>query len=103
MGRYQVVIADNFHYMDRDEFVSHRCFKNGDAAAAAAMAIVDEWLHDALLQGVEPANLYETYQAFGDDPFILALDGSPDVEFSAWDYAKERCNQLKASLHAEAQ
>jgi hypothetical protein len=26
---------------------------------------------------------------FGEDPFIVALDG-PEVQFSAWSYAKEQ-------------
>ena len=103
MKRYEVVIADNFHYMDRDEYVQYGRFETGEAAVTAAKAIVDGWLQDALLQGTEVSELYKSYVGFGDDPFIVALNGAPAVEFSAWDYARRRCDELKLSFHAEAQ
>ena len=35
--------------------------------------------------------LYELYTHFGDDPFIVVVDGADEkVEFSAWDDAKAR-------------
>ena len=103
MKRYEVVVADNFHYMDRDEYVPYGRFETREAAVAAAKAIVDGWLQDALLQGTEVSKLYQSYVGFGDDPFVVAHDGAPDVKFSAWDYARQRCDELKVSFHAEAQ
>jgi hypothetical protein len=38
--------------------------------------------------GITADDLHELYVQFGDDPFIR---GS---EFSAWDYARERANQM---------
>jgi hypothetical protein len=41
------------------------------------------------------ADLHDTYTSFGDDPFIRP---APDGEkFSAWDYAKQRCDELCAA------
>jgi len=103
MKRYEVIIADNFHYMDPDEFVHHGRFETGEAAVAAAKAIVDEWLQDVLLHGTKVSELYTIYVAFGDDPFVVADDGAPTVEFSARNYALQRCDELKLSFHAGAQ
>jgi hypothetical protein len=34
---------------------------------------------------------YQRYTLVGEDPFVVAIDGAgPDLEFSAWDYARER-------------
>ncbi len=39
--------------------------------------------------------LYKLYVAFGPDPFVVPLNPKdPDIEFSAWTYAKERCKEL---------
>jgi hypothetical protein len=41
--------------------------------------------------------LYDRYTSFGEDPFIVAIDGSrPEVEFSGWRYAQERCEAICA-------
>jgi hypothetical protein len=43
--------------------------------------------------------LYEQYEGFGDDPFVVPVDpNDAPVAFSAWGYAKERCKVLSAKL-----
>jgi hypothetical protein len=43
--------------------------------------------------------LYEQYEGFGDDPFIVPVDpNDAPVAFSAWPYAKERCTAIIAEL-----
>jgi hypothetical protein len=86
---YTVLVHDNFHYQDEDERCELGRFETG-AEAVAACQRVDEnllWLH-AQRPGSSPAELYEYYRSFGDDPFIVA-EGER-AEFSAWNYAKER-------------
>ena len=35
--------------------------------------------------------LYDSYTSFGSDPFVVALSPADErIDFSAWDYAKER-------------
>ncbi len=46
--------------------------------------------------GVTAAELYEHYVAYGEDPFIVALGDSPAVEFSAWNYARQRASEFTA-------
>ena len=46
-------------------------------------------------KGFSPERLFDRYTSFGEDPFIVPLDASAErVEFSAWNYAKERCREL---------
>jgi hypothetical protein len=43
--------------------------------------------------------LYEQCTGFGDDPFIVPVDpNDARVAFSAWEYAKERCEAIIAAL-----
>ena len=45
--------------------------------------------------GTTANELYELYIAFGPDPFVVPLNPKdPEVEFSAWTYAKEQCQEL---------
>jgi len=95
-GRYKVVIADNFHYMDEDAHGGGAVYDSAEEALAAAKRIVDQCLRDDLQGGTPVEQLFDQYKSFGDDPFIVALAG-PEVDFSAWDYARERCRELGAS------
>jgi hypothetical protein len=48
--------------------------------------------------GMTAAAPYEQYEGFGDDPFIVPVDPRDvPVAFSAWAYAKERCEVLASA------
>jgi hypothetical protein len=88
--RYTVLVDDNFHYQDEDERYELGRFETAAEAVAACQRRIDEnlsWLH-AQRPGSSPAELYESYVIFGEDPFVVA-EGER-VDFSAWKYAKER-------------
>jgi hypothetical protein len=88
--RYRVLVDDNFHYQEEAERSELGRFETAAEAVAACQQRVDEslrWLY-AQRPDSSPAELYEYYQSFGEDPFIVA-EGDR-VEFSAWTYAKER-------------
>jgi hypothetical protein len=92
---YKVLIDDNFDYMDEDARVTYGVFVTADEAVTACRAIVDGFLAKAYRPGMSAAALYDHYQSFGDDPFVMA--GSPDdpkVTFSAWTYARQRCDEI---------
>jgi hypothetical protein len=39
--------------------------------------------------------LYDRYMSFGDDPSIVVVEGADaSAKFSAWRYAKERCEAI---------
>ena len=92
MPLYKVMVDDNFHYQDEGERYEDGAFDTLEAAVARCRAIVDEWLRDNVTPGMTADKLYEQYQHFGEDPVVVAVDGSgPLVPFSAWDYARARC------------
>jgi hypothetical protein len=92
---YKVLIDDNFDYMDEDARVTHGVFATADDAVTACRAIVDDFLAEAYRPGMSASALYEHYQSFGDDPFVMAINSSdPKVTFSAWTYARERCEEI---------
>lgn len=91
MPRYKVMIDDNFHYQDLDERREHGTYETVQEALAACRAIVDRSLAEEYRPGISAEALYDRYTSFGDDPFIMVLDGADDsAAFSAWTYAKER-------------
>ena len=90
---YRVLVDDNFHYMDESERYELGTFASLEAAVQAAQAIVDSFLASEYKPGMTAHQLYGQYTSFGDDPFILASDHSK-VTFSAWDYARRRCEEL---------
>ena len=93
---YDVIVADNFHYMDRSEHYGSGRFKTAEDAAAHCREIVDEFLLSALTPGMTAEALWTSYMMFGEDPFIVGVD-APQVRFSAWNYARERCGILCAA------
>ena len=61
-------------------------------AVAAAKKIVDEYLASAYEPGMAAEELNRSYLLFGEDPYIVPRDAGS--EFSARDYARERCGEL---------
>jgi hypothetical protein len=38
--------------------------------------------------------LFKLYRSFGEDPFIRADPGAFDPPFSAWEFARQRCEEI---------
>lgn len=88
---YTVRVDDNYHYMDADERYTHGQYETLEDALKAAKEIVDDCLSSAYKSGMSADTLYQNYTSFGADPFIV---GPEDSKFSAWEYAKARCEVL---------
>ena len=86
----KVFVDDHFHYQDEEHRYEHGEFDNPDEAVAVCKQIVDGCLEHMLKPGMTAEALFELYAMFGEDPFVV-----PDNAFSAWDYAKERCEVLE--------
>jgi len=93
---YRVLVDDNFHYMDENERYELGTFASLEAAIAAAKAVVDNYLEASRKPGITAHELFESYTMFGEDPLILGPD-QHSAAFSAWDYAKRRCDELCGS------
>jgi hypothetical protein len=70
-------------------------YKSGDyttleEAVVKCQIIVDEFLVREHKPGMSLNELYDQYCMFGEDPFIRG----PGSDFSAWDYARRRCDEL---------
>ena len=91
---YKIIVADNFHYQDQDEEHVAGIFEDGDSALAEAHRIVDASLTNALRPGMTAEALYEAYTMFGEDPYVVPINGAPDVSFSAWDYARWKAPEI---------
>jgi hypothetical protein len=89
---YEVFVDDNFHYRDESERYRLGSFTSCQAAIERCKQIVDDYLLDAYKPGLSAAELYSSYQSFGEDPWIASSDSS--CTFSAWGYAKQRCKEL---------
>jgi hypothetical protein len=97
VSRYKVLIDDNFHYMNEEYRDTAGVFETAAEAIAECKEIVDDCLKPMLQPGMTAAALYEQYEGFGDDPFIVPVDpNDAPVAFSAWAYAKQRCQVLGA-------
>jgi len=96
MCPYKLMIDDNFHYMDGDERSDHGTFSTAEEVLDACRRLVDESLLTEYKDGETAEELYERYTSFGDDPSVVALGGAPKVEFSAWNYARQRARELTA-------
>src|SRR5947209_17722202 len=95
MPKYRVLMNENARYMDEGERSDHGVFANAEEAIAACKAMVDDELATMHRPGMGAKELYRLYVGFGPDPFVIPLNPSdPDIEFSAWSYAKERCKEL---------
>ena len=90
---YTVFVDDNYHHGDESERYKLGTFASLEEAVAAAKAVVDQSLAAAHTPGMTADELYEAYVNFGEDPFIVPK-GPDAASFSAWSYARERCNEI---------
>ena len=95
MPRYKVVVDDNFHYQDAGHRRDEGSFERIEDALRRCRDIVERSIREEWRPGISAEALYERYTSFGEDPFIVVLDGAdPQAAFSAWTYAKERCEAM---------
>ena len=86
---------DNFHYQDESERYKYGEHDTYEQAVEVCMEIVEGELLHLCEQRKSAAELYSSYTSFGIDPFIKP--GLPEEGFSAWDYARQRCQEICAN------
>lgn len=112
MGGFTVLVNDNSHYLDESERYKLGDFSDYEQALAACMRLVDAFLDAHCRPGMSTKQLFELYTSFGEDPFVVPAGasavrkttaGQPEPTasttgdasaFSAWDYARRRCQEL---------
>jgi hypothetical protein len=95
---FTVFVADNFHYMDESKTYKLGEFGSFELAMEASKRIVDEYLSSAYQADMTSAELYQSYVNFGEDPYIVSSE-SEGGHFSAWSYARKRCDTICAHAH----
>jgi hypothetical protein len=91
---FTVRVDDNFHHQDESERTTLGEFATWDEAVAASKKLVDDFLVASFKPGMPAGDLYRDYTSHGEDPFILGERPASADDFSAWGYAKTRCEEL---------
>jgi len=93
---YRVVVDDNFRHGDPGQRFVKGEYATYAEALGVCMEIVDRFLRHEYVPGMPASALYFRYMMFGKDPSIVKYSEPPDTlpGFSAWDYAKARCEEL---------
>lgn len=90
---YEVLVDDNYHYMDESERYSAGVFQTYGEALEHAKRIVDSSLLDLVEPGKSGADLMASYVMFGEDPWIRPTPENTE-RFSARDYARQRAPEI---------
>jgi len=93
VARFTVYVDDNFHPRDESARYKYGDFDSAEEAVKACQKIVEEYfakLEDGGERSFE--ELWLGYRTYGEDPFVRSEAES--CEFSAWDYAEQRCREL---------
>lgn len=89
-GPYTVMVESHGAY--REPGYKHGTYPDATSAVAACRRIVDDFLMARKeAHGQSAESLFRLYSLFGEDPYVLGPDA---VDFSSWDYARQRCADL---------
>jgi hypothetical protein len=91
--KFQVLVDDNFHYMDEGERSLAGAFDRYDAALAKAKAIVRMSVEECAVGKESADEIIACYKMFGDDPWIHPTPEGVE-RFSAWDFAEVLAREL---------
>ena len=92
---FEIFVDDNFHYQDESGRYKFGEYDTYERAVEVCKEIVEGELLHLCEQGKSAAELYSSYTSFGKDPYIKP--GLPEERFSAWDYARQRCEEICAN------
>ena len=93
---YHVLVGDTFCSTDQRHRYIKGEYETYGEALEVCREIVDRFLRHECASGVPASAVYFRYMIFGKEPSIVEYSASPDSSpgFSAWDYAKARCEEL---------
>jgi hypothetical protein len=94
MAQYTVYVDDNFHFGEESERYKLGDFETREEALAACRKKVDEYFEKLEKGKYSFKELWDGYKLYGEDPYISTDDN--EERFSAWDYAKQRCQEYSA-------
>lgn len=89
--KYQVIVGDNFHFMDKSEDYKDGEYDTYEEAVTKCKEIVDSFLVADDVHRLTAEQLYHSWQMYGENPWIV---GENVGNFSSTQYAKERSSAL---------
>ncbi len=94
---YDVYVSDNYSGPDPRNISRGLTFSDLNDALRYCQQIVHSFLQEEIRStpDIGSAALWERYADCGEDPYIVARDGTP-VSFNGWYYAKTLCKELTA-------
>ncbi len=98
-AKFEVLVDDNFHFMQEDERYSAGRFDTYQEAVAKAKSIVDRCLESYYEEGMTAEKLCRCYKGYGEDPFIVG-DLDQDVMDETMARALAIIEQMGARLDA---
>jgi hypothetical protein len=92
---YHVLVGDTFCSTAQSHRYTKGEYETYGEALAVCREIVDRFLRHECASGVPASTAYFRYMMFGKEPSTVEDSESPDTSpgFSAWDYAKARCEE----------
>ena len=94
--KYKVIVDDNFHFMEKSESYSSGVYDTYEEAVVKCKEIIDGFLESAKNTDENTEQLYSTFVMYGETPHI---HGEKLGDFSATNYAKQRCKEMSVQYH----
>lgn len=96
---YELLIDDNFHYMDEGERYCSGRFGSYEEALAKAERILEGEVENCWKPGQSAETTVGLYKSFGEDPFIRPAPVDRDF-YSAWSHAEACAPEIVAKCEA---
>lgn len=89
-----VKASDNSRFDSPENDYLYGAFATYEEAYAKCEEIVEGFLMQNKTEGMSTEELFHHYISFGEEPYIVSVDGSECVPFKAIDYAKEQSKAI---------
>lgn len=96
---YEVLVDDNFHFMDESERSSMGSFATLREALSLCLEIIGRDILQGDCEHKTAEEINNAYMMMGEDPHIV---GPHKMPFSAWDYAKDLATALAGKTRSDA-
>jgi hypothetical protein len=95
MSRYTVMTEPNNFYLDENPAWDVEVYATAEEAIFCCKTMINDFLDDCVGQSTTAGQLYEEWDNFGSDPYIVPVDPNDEsVYFVAREYVKERIRFL---------
>lgn len=91
-----VKASDNSRFDSPENDYVYGAYLTYEEAYAKCEEIIEDFLLSNKTEGMSAEELYHHYISFGEEPYIIAIDGSECLPFSAIEYAKQQVGTICA-------